>query len=156
MFYIFDRRSFAKHMKPLKIYFKILTVGNGKLLKNKDGINNLIVDVINKNPSKPAAELRELILNELRTSDNGKQLLQINNRFFISEATDIETIVTFLPGESAIQEKFYTQWRYVQISTPYRLVQYLDEKQVIVYSEKTKVLHTIKLDKDITIVVAED
>lgn len=156
MFYIFDRLSFVKHMKPLKIYFKILTVGNGKLLKNKDGVNNLIVDIINKNPSRPATELRELVLNELRNTENGKKLMQISNRFFISEATDIEAIVTFLPGESAIQEQFYTQWRYIQVSTPYRLVQYLDEKQVIVYSEKTKVLHTIKLDKDITVVVDED
>jgi len=143
-------------MKPLKIYFKILTVGNGKFLKNKDGVNNLIVDTINKNPSRPAAELRELVLNELKTTDNGKQLLQVSSRFFISNATDVEVIITFLPNESAIQEQFYTQWRYVQVSTPYRLVQYLDENKVIVYSEKTKVLHTIKLDKDITVVVDED
>lgn|GEM_PF-1229611 len=144
------------YMKPLKIYFKILTVGNGKFLKNKDGVNNLIVDTINKNPSRPAAELRELVLNELKTTDNGKQLLQVSSRFFISNATDVEVIITFLPNESAIQEQFYTQWRYVQVSTPYRLVQYLDENKVIVYSEKTKVLHTIKLDKDITVVVDED
>ncbi|WP_316816183.1 hypothetical protein [Pedobacter nyackensis] len=143
-------------MKPLKIYFKILTLGNGKLLKNKDGINNLIVDIINKNPSQPAAALRELVLNELTNSEHGQQLLQTNSRFFISKAIDIEAIITFLPGESAIQEQFYTQWRYVQVSTPYRLVQYLDDNKVIVYSEKTKVLHSVKLDKDITIVAYED
>jgi hypothetical protein len=130
-------------MKPLKIYFKILTVGNGKLLKNKNVVNNLIVDVINKNPSRPAAELRQLVLKELADTENGKQALQTSSRFFINEATDI-------------QEQFYTQWRYIQISEPYRLVQYLDENKVIVYSEKTKVLHSIKLDKDITLVVNED
>lgn len=143
-------------MKPLKIYFKILTVGNGKLLKNKNVVNNLIVDVINKNPSRPATALRELILEELNHTDQGKLALQTNSRFFIDKATDIETIVTYLPNESVIQEQFYTQWRYVQVSTPYRLVQYLDENKVMVYSEKTKVLHSIKLDKDITIVVDED
>lgn len=143
-------------MRPLKIYFKILTIGNGKFLKNKDGVNNLIVDVINKNPSRPAAELRELALKELNDTDHGKQLLQINSRFFIEIATDVEIIITFLPTENALQEQFYTQWRYVQVSTPYRLVQYLDDNKVVVYSEKTKVLHTIKLDKDITVVVDED
>lgn len=143
-------------MKPLKIYFKILTVGNGKLLKNKNGVNNLIVDVINQNPSRPAAELRQLILNDLNDTENGKQLLQLSHSFFINEATDVEVIVTFLPHESNVTEQFYTQWRYVQVSTPYRLVQYLEEDKVIVYSEKTKVLHTIKLDKDITIVAEED
>jgi hypothetical protein len=143
-------------MKPLKIYFKILTIGNGKFLKNKDGVNNLIVDLINKNPSRPAADLRVLALNELTHTNHGKQLLEINNRFFISKATDVEVIITFLPAESAIQEQFYTQWRYVQVSTAYRLVQYLNDNQVVVYSEKTKVLHTIKLDKDITVVVDED
>jgi hypothetical protein len=143
-------------MKPLKIYFKILTVGNGKLLKNKNVVNNLIVDVINKNPSRPAAELRQLVLKELADTENGKQALQTSSRFFINEATNIEVIVTFLPNERAIQEQFYTQWRYIQVSEPYRLVQYLDENKVIVYSEKTKVLHSIKLDKDITLVVNED
>lgn len=143
-------------MKPLKIYFKILTVGNGKLLKNKDAVNNLIVDLINKNPSRPVAELRALVLAELNNTDHGKQLLQINNRFFISKATDVEVIITFLPAETAIHEQFYTQWRYVQVSTPYRLVQYLDDNKVVAYSENTKVLHTIKLDKDITVVVDED
>ena len=143
-------------MKPLKIYFKIQTVGNGKLLKSKNPINNLIVDVINKNPSRPATELRQLVLKELNDTENGKQALQTSSRFFISEAIDIEVIITFLPNEQAIQEQFYTQWRYVQVSTPYRLVQYLDENKVIVYSEKTKILHSIKLDKDTTIVAAED
>lgn len=142
-------------MKPLKIYFKILTVGNGKLLKNKNVVNNLIVDVINKNPSRPAAELRELLLQELNDTHQGQQALQTSSRFFIDKAIDVEAIVTFLPNETAIQEQFYTQWKYVQISTPYRLVQYLDENKVMVYSEKTKVLHSIKLDKDITIVVED-
>lgn len=144
------------YMKPLKIYFKIQTVGNGKLLKNRNGVNNLIVDVINKNPSQPAAALRTLALKELNDTEAGKQLLQVNDRFFIHKATDVEVIITFLPAERSIQEQFYTQWRYVQESVPYRLVQYLDENKVIVYSEKTKVLHTVKLEKDITVVVAED
>ncbi len=143
-------------MKPLKIYFKIQTVGNGKLLKNKNVVNNLIVDVINKNPSQHANELRQLVLKELNDTEKGKQALQTSSRFFISEAIETEVIITFLPNEKAIQEQFYTQWRYVQVSTPYRLVQYLDENKVIVYSEKTKVLHTIKLDKDTTIVASED
>lgn len=142
-------------MKPLKIYFKILKVGNGKFLKTKDEVNNLIVDVINRNPSKPANQLREIALEEFR-SNNAQTVLQTSSRFFISKVTDIEVIVTFLPEEKAIQEQFYTQWRYVQISTPYRLVQYLDENKVVVYSEKTRVLHTIKLEKDITVVVDED
>ncbi|ACU02907.1 hypothetical protein [Pedobacter heparinus] len=142
-------------MKPLKIYFKILKVGNGKFLKTKDEVNNLIVDVINRNPSKPANRLREIALEEFH-SNNAQPVLQTSSRFFISKVTDIEVIVTFLPEEKAIQEQFYTQWRYVQISAPYRLVQYLDENKVVVYSEKTRVLHTIKLEKDITVVVVED
>ncbi|WEK19942.1 MAG: hypothetical protein P0Y49_02090 [Candidatus Pedobacter colombiensis] len=143
-------------MKPLKIYFKILKVGNGKLLKNRDEVNNLIVDLINKNPSQPASGLRAIALEALNHTALGQQSLQTSDRFFISRATDIEVIITFLPEEKAIQDQFYTQWRYIQISTPYRLVQYLDENKVVVYSEKTKVLHTIKLDKDITVVVDED
>lgn len=139
-------------MKPLKIYFKILTIGNGKLLKNKDAVNNLIVDVIDKNPDETAASLRTLVLNELSYN---KQILETNNRFFISKATDIEVIITFLPEESNKQEQFYTQWRFVQFSTPYYLVQYLDEDKIVVFSEATKVLHTVKLDKNITI-VADD
>lgn len=139
-------------MKPLKIYFKILTIGNGKLLKNKDAVNNLIVDVIDKNPDETAVSLRTLVLNELSYN---KQILETNNRFFISKATDIEVIITFLPEESNKQEQFYTQWRFVQFSTPYYLVQYLDEDKIVVFSEATKVLHTVKLDKNITI-VADD
>ncbi|TCC87152.1 hypothetical protein [Pedobacter hiemivivus] len=143
-------------MRPLKIYFKILKVGNGKLLKNKDEVNNHIVDLINKNPSQPAAELRTIALESLNHTDLGQQSLQISDRFFISKAIDIEVIITFLPEEKAIQDQFYTQWRYIQVSSPYRLIQYLDENKIIVYSEKTKILHTIKLDKDITVVVDED
>ena len=148
--------SIQLRMKPLKIYFKILKVGNGKFLKNKDEVNNHIVDLINKNPSQPAAGLRTIALESLNHSDLGQQSLQTSYRFFISKAIDIEVIITFLPEEKAIQDQFYTQWRYIQISSPYRLVQYLDENKIIVYSEKTKILHTIKLDKDITVVVDED
>lgn len=143
-------------MKPLKIYFKILKIGNGKLLKNKDEVNNLIVDLINKNPSQPAAGLRTIALEALKHTDAGQQSLQTSDRFFINKATDIEVIITFLPNEKDIQNQFYTQWRYIQVSNPYRLVQYLDENKVVVYSEKTKILHTIKLDKDITVIVDED
>ena len=143
-------------MKPLKIYFRILKSGNGKLLKNRDEVNNLIVDVINRNPSQPAAGLRELAIHELSNTAPGRQVLQTSSSFFINETTDIEVVITFLPEEKSIQEQFYTQWRYVQRSSPYRLVQYLDEHKVVVYSEKTKVLHTIKLSKDITIVADED
>lgn len=142
-------------MKPLKIYFKILKVGNGKLLKNKDEVNNHIVDLINKNPSQPTTGLRIMALESLNNTDSGQQSLRASDRFFIDKATDIEVIITFLPEEKLIQNQFYTQWRYIQVSTPYRLVQYLDENKVIVYSEKTKILHTIKLDKDITVVVDE-
>lgn len=140
----------------LRIYFKILKIGNGKFQKNKDEVNNLIVDVINRNPSKPALNLRDIVLKELQDTAVGQNALQKSSRFFISKATDIEVIINFLPEERAIQEQFYTQWRYVQLSEPYQLVQYLDEHKVVVYSEKTKVLHTIKLDKDITMVVDED
>lgn len=143
-------------MEPLKIYFKILKSGNGKLLKNRDEVNNLIVDVINRNPSQPAAGLRELAIHELSNTAAGQQVLRSNSSFFIREATDIEVVISFLPEEKSIQEQFYTQWRYVQHSLPYRLVQYLDEHKVVVYSEKTRVLHTIKLSKDMTVVVHED
>lgn len=143
-------------MKPLKIYFKALKVGNGKFLKTKDEVSNLIVDVINRNPSKPAHELREIALEEFRSNPAAQQVLQTSSRFFIDSVTDIEVVVTFLPEEKALQEQFYTQWRYVQISAPYRLVQYIDENKLVVYSEKTKVLHTIKLEKDITVVLSED
>jgi hypothetical protein len=140
----------------MKIYFKILKTGNGKLLKNKDEVNNLIVDVINRNPSQPSARLREIVLNEFKDTPAGQQALQTNTRFFISKVTDIEVVISFLPEEKAIQDQFYTQWRYVQLSAPYRLVQYLDEHKVVVYSEKTKILHTVKLEKEMTIVADED
>lgn len=143
-------------MKPLKIYFKILKFGNGKFLKTKDEVNNLIVDVINRNPSKPSAELREIVLKEFHNEDRARQVLQTSSRFFIDKITDIEAVITFLPEEKSLNDQFYTQWRYVQISETYRLVQYLDENKIVVYSEKTKVLHTIKLEKDITVVVIED
>lgn len=143
-------------MTAMKIYFKILKTGNGKLLKNKDEVNNLIVDVINRNPRQPSARLREIALNEFQNIPAGQQALQASTRFFISKVTDIEVIITFLPEEKAIQDQFYTQWRYVQLSAPYRLVQYLEENKVVVYSEKTKILHTVKLDKDITVIADED
>jgi len=143
-------------MKPLKIYFKITKIGNGKFLKTRDEVNNLIVEVIDRNPSKTASALRELALESFKNEDKAQKAMQINNFFFISKIEDIEIIVTFLPNERLLQEQFYTQWRYVQISEPYRLVQYLDEHKLIVYSEKTKVLHMIKLDKDVVVVVADD
>ncbi|MBE9599276.1 hypothetical protein [Pedobacter sp. MC2016-24] len=143
-------------MEPLKIYFKITKIGNGKFLKTRDEVNNLIVEVIDKNPSKTASVLRELALESFKNEDKAQKAMQINNFFFISKIEDIEIIVTFLPNERLLQEQFYTQWRYVQISEPYRLVQYLDEHKLIVYSEKTKVLHMIKLDKDVVVVVADD
>jgi hypothetical protein len=153
-FYIFGHHK--SQMKPLSIYFKITRVGNGKLLKSKDEVNNLIVDIINSNPTQNSAALREIALREFNNSESAEEVLKTNGSFFIEKVTDVEVIITFLPQESAMQEQFYTQWRYVQLSTPYRLVQYLDEHLVVVYSEKTKVLHTIKLNKDITVVVAED
>lgn len=143
-------------MKPLKIYFKVLKVGNGKFLKTRDEVSNLLVELINRNPGKPANELSEIALEEFRNNPEAQQTLQTSSRFFIERVTDIAVIVNFLPEEKELQEQFYTQWRYVQISAPYRLLQYLDENKVVVYSEKTKILHTIKLDKDITIVVNED
>lgn len=143
-------------MKPIKIYFKILKVGNGKLLKTKDPVNNLIVDIINRNPSQSATDIRKIVLNDFNNTPTCQEVLQTSSAFFISNVADIEVIINFLPQEQVAQEQFYTQWRYVQISTPYKLVQYLDENKVVVYSEKTKVLHTVKLDKDTTIVVDED
>ena len=143
-------------MTPLSIYFKITKVGNGKLLKSKDEVNNLIVDIINRNPTQNSTALREITLKEFSNSESAQQALKTSSSFFIEKVTDVEVIITFLPQESVMQEQFYTQWRYVQLSTPYRLVQYLDENLIVVYSEKTKVLHTIKLNKDITVVVAED
>jgi len=143
-------------MKPLNIYFRISHVGNGKFRKTKHEVNNLIVDIINRNPSKSATELREIVIQEFKTDEKAQQILTTNSRFFIDSIIDIEAVITYLPREVKTEEQFYTQWRYVQKSTPYRLVQYLDENKVVVYSEKTKVLHTVKLDKDIIIVADEN
>ncbi len=143
-------------MKPLKIYFKIIKIGNGKLLKNKDEVNNFIVDFIKRNPSEPVENIRKQAINELSNTSAGKQITEMNNIFFISNVTDIEIAITFLPEEKSLQEQFYTQWRYVQRSSPYRLVQFLDEQRVVVYSERTGVLHTVKLSKEITIVADQD
>ncbi|MEJ2882995.1 hypothetical protein [Pedobacter sp. GR22-6] len=143
-------------MKPLNIYFRISHVGNEKFLKTKHEVNNLIVDIINRNPSKSATELREIVIQEFKTDEKAQQILTTNSRFFIDSIIDIEAVITYLPREVKTEEQFYTQWRYVQKSTPYRLVQYLDENKVVVYSEKTKVLHTVKLDKDIIIVADEN
>ncbi len=143
-------------MKPLKIYFRISHVGNGKYLKTKNEVNNLIVDVIDKNPSKPAEELREIVLQEFNKSTQAQKVLSSNSRFFIDSIIDIEAVITYLPQEIRAEEKFYTQWRYVQKSAPYRLLQYLDETKLVVYSEKTRVIHTVKLDKDMVVVADED
>lgn len=143
-------------MNPLRIYFKITKIGNGKFLKTKDEVNNLIVEVIDRNPTKPAAALRELSIEAFGNDAKAQKVLKTNSNFFIEKISDIEIVVTFLPNERNIQEQFYTQWRYVQISEPYRLVQYLDENKLVVYSEKTKVLHTIKLDKDVMVICRED
>ncbi|AOM80763.1 hypothetical protein [Pedobacter steynii] len=143
-------------MKPLKIFFKITKTGNGKFLATKNEVNNLIVDVINKNPSQPSGALREIAIAEFKQSPSAQKILKTNEYFFIDLVTDIEIVITYLPQEKVLSEQFYTQWRYVQLSSPYRLVQYLDETRVVVYSEKTKVVHTIKLDKTISVVVDED
>lgn len=143
-------------MKPLKIFFKIIKTGNGKFLATKNEVNNLIVDVINRNPSQSSAALREIAIQEFNSKPAMQQVLKTNEYFFIDTVTDIEIVITYLPQEKILSEQFYTQWRYVQISSPYRLIQYLDETRVVVYSEKTKVLHTIKLDKTVTVVVDED
>lgn len=140
-------------MSPLKIYFKILNVGNGKFLNTKNPVSNLIVDIINKNPSQPAATLREIALRTFREDDKAQSVLKGSESFFISDIRDIEIIINYLPQEKALSDQFYTQWRYVQISEPYRLVQYLDDNRLVVYSEKTKVIHTIKLEKNVTVVV---
>jgi len=142
-------------MKPLKIFFKITKTGNGKFLATKNEVNNLIVDVINRNPSQSSSALREIGIQELNSSPAAQQVLKTNEYFFIDKVTDIEIVITYLPQEKVFSEQFYTQWRYVQISAPYRLIQYLDETRVVVYSEKTKVLHTIKLDKTVTVIVDE-
>lgn len=143
-------------MKPLKIFFKITRTGNGKFLTTKNEVNNLIVDVINRNPSQSSGALREIAIKEFNSATAAQQVLKTNEYFFIDKVTDIEIVITYLPQEKTLSEQFYTQWRYVQISAPYRLVQYLDETRVVVYSEKTKVLHTIKLDKTVIVVVDED
>jgi hypothetical protein len=143
-------------MKPLKIFFKITRTGNGKFLSTKNEVNNLIVEVINKNPSQSAGVLREIAIKEFNSTAAAQQVLKTNEYFFIDTVTAIEIIITYLPQEKILSEQFYTQWRYIQISSPYRLVQYLDETRVVVYSEKTKILHTIKLDKTVVVVVDED
>lgn len=143
-------------MKPLRIFFKITRTGNGKFLATKNEVNNLIVDVINRNPSQPAGTLRETAIKEFNNLATAQQALKANEYFFIDKVTDIEIVITYLPQEKILSEQFYTQWRYIQISAPYRLVQYLDETRVVVYSEKTKVLHTIKLDKTVVVVTDED
>ena len=143
-------------MQPLKIYFRITYTGNGKYLKTKNEVNNLIVDVIDRNPSKSATELRELVIQDFNNNPRAQKVLSTNDRFFIRAITDVEAIITFLPQERKPEEQFYTQWRFIQNSEPYRLVQYLDENKVVVYSERTKVVHTVKLDKDIVVIADEN
>nr|WP_294875302.1 hypothetical protein [uncultured Pedobacter sp.] len=143
-------------MKPLKIHFKILQTGNGKYLKTKNEVNNLIVDVIDRNPTKSSSAIREIAIEDFKNNDKAQKILCTSARFFIQSISDIEVAITFLPQEKLAQEQFYTQWRYVQKSEPYRLVQYLDESRLVVYSEKTKVLHTVKLDKDVSVIVEEE
>lgn len=143
-------------MKPLPIFFKIIQTGNGKFLTTKNAVNNLIVTIINRNPSKPVSAIREIALEEFKNDAAAQQVLKTNDFFFIDETTDIEVVITYLPEEKVLSEQFYTQWRYVQISAPYRLVQYLDDNKVVVYSEKTKVIHTIKLDKNVQVLVREE
>ncbi|WP_449439532.1 hypothetical protein [Pedobacter steynii] len=53
-------------MKPLKIYFKILQTGNGKYLKTKNEVNNLIVDVIDRNPTKSSTAIREITIEDFK------------------------------------------------------------------------------------------
>lgn len=142
-------------MKPLKIFFKIVNTGNGKFLSTKNEVNNLIVEVISKNPSQPTTKLREIALQEFQQSPAAQKVLKTNDFFFIDTITNIEVVITYLPQEKSLQEQFYTQWRYVQVSSPYRLIQYLDENRVVVYSNHTRVIHTIKLDKTITVHVDE-
>jgi hypothetical protein len=143
-------------MKPLKIYFKILQTGNGKYLKTKNEVSNLIVDIIDRNPTKSSSAIREIAIEDFKNNDKAQKTLCTSARFFIQSISDIEVAVTFLPQEKLAQEQFYTQWRYVQKSEPYRLVQYLDENRLVVYSDKTKVLHTVKLDKDVSVIVEEE
>jgi hypothetical protein len=143
-------------MKPLKIYFKILQTGNGKYLKTKNEVSNLIVDIIDRNPTKSSSAIREIAIEDFKNNDKAQKTLCTSARFFIQSISDIEIAITFLPQEKLAQEQFYTQWRYVQKSEPYRLVQYLDENRLVVYSDKTKVLHTVKLDKDVSVIVEEE
>lgn len=143
-------------MKPLKIYFKVLQTGNGKYLKTKNEVSNLIVDVIDRNPTKSSSAIREIIIEDFKNNDKAQKVLRTSERFFIESISDIEVAITFLPQEKLAQEQFYTQWRYIQKSEAYRLVQYLDENKLVVYSEKTKVLHTVKLDKDVSVIVEEE
>ena len=153
--YFFLCRKQIPVMKPLNIFFRITKTGNGKFLATKNEVNNLIVDVINRNPSQSSSALREIAIKELNSSPAAQQVLKTNEYFFIDKVTDIEIVITYLPQEKILSEQFYTQWRYVQISAPYRLIQYLDENRIVVYSEKTKVIHTIKLDKTVTVIVDE-
>ena len=114
-------------MNPLKICFKILKTGNGKFLKTKDEVNNLIVEVINRNPSKASQELREIAITEFNSEVDAQRVLQTSSRFFISKVTDVEVLITFLPEEKLLEDHCYTLWRYIQISEPYRLVQARDD-----------------------------
>lgn len=142
-------------MSPLSIVFKITNIGNGKFLTTKNEVNNLIVDVINRNPTQPSNILRALTIKEFQEAPAAKKVLTSNEYFFISEITDVEISITYLPKEKVLSDQFYTQWRFVQLSEPYKLIQYLDENKVVVYSERTKVIHTIKLDKTISVVVKD-
>jgi hypothetical protein len=142
-------------MKPLKIYFRILQTGNGTYQKTRNEVNNLIADTIDRNPSKSASAIREIAIEEFKNNPAAQKVLMQSERFFIDSITAVEIFVTFLPAEKKPADQFYTQWRFFQNSAPYRLVQYLDENKVVVYSEKTRVLHTVKLDKDVTVIVDE-
>ncbi|MBB2149519.1 hypothetical protein [Pedobacter gandavensis] len=143
-------------MKPLSIIFKITNIGNGKFQTSKNEVSNLIVDLINRNPTQPSSILRQLAIKEFQEAPAAKKVLTSNAYFFIDRISDVEIAITYLPQEKELAEQFYTQWRFVQCSEPYRLIQYLDENKVVVYSERTKVIHTIKLDKTISVVVNED
>lgn len=143
-------------MKPLSIVFKIINIGNGKFLSTKNEVSNLIVNVISRNPTQPSNVLRQLAIKEFQEAPAAKKVMTSNEYFFIDQISDVEIAITYLPKEKELSEQFYTQWRFVQCSEPYRLIQYLDENKVVVYSERTKVIHTIKLDKSISVVVNED
>lgn len=142
-------------MAPLSIVFKITNIGNGKFQTTKNEVNNLIVSVINRNPTQPSNVLRELTIKEFLQAPAAKKVLTGNDYFFIDQITDVEIAITYLPKEKELADQFYTQWRFVQLSEPYKLIQYLDENKVVVYSERTKVIHTIKLDKTISVVVKD-